>query len=238
VSPVLALGLGLALVITGGLLLRSVRGYRVARILRSAPEVSIAEALRLATDGAARYVRVHGRITSEEEFPDEQDRPLVFRSRTLEVAVGGRWRVVEQERTGVTFGVRERGDEIAVDGEALGEGLVVVPRESTGSAREIPGRLPAGVPPDALVRHRIEQVSAVEHAVVAGVPVRRDSAVMLTAGLRRPLILSTLEIPDAMRLLSGGQRRTAVVAAALLAAGIGLVVIAALAWLVGGVAMS
>jgi hypothetical protein len=228
-----ALVLGLASVLLGAWLLRGVRGYRVARILRSAPEVPIAEVARRARAGDARYVRVRGRIASAEEFPDEQDRPLVFRVRRVETSEArGRWRTLEEERTGVPFGLQERGAELAIDLEALDEGLVVLARESSGYAREIRDRLPGEIPDDARVRYRIEQVSAVEHAVAAGVPsVTAEGGAMLTAGSGRPLILSTLDIPDTMRVLSGEQRRRVIVAGVMLAIGLGLVGIGVAAWL-------
>ena len=61
------------------------------------------------------------------------------------------------------------------------------------------------------MRLRVEQVSSVEHAVVLGVPVAGpgEQPVRMTAGLGRPLILTTLETPEAMRILAGRRRRAA-----------------------------
>ena len=54
----------------------------------------------------------------------------------------------------------------------------------------------------------IEQVSAVEHANVAGVvSVDGSGEAILTSGRGRPLIVTTLDIPAAMRLLAAGRRR-------------------------------
>jgi hypothetical protein len=217
---------GVAALVLGALVLRRVSGYRVARILRAAPSAGVAEAVEAAARGERRYLQVRGRIASTEEFPDELDRPLVFRRRRLEVADRpGDWRIVEEERLAVPFGIQERGAFVAVDAEALDEGLVVLPREATGRAEEVPDRVPAGTPAHALVRHRIDQVSAVEHAAVAGVPVLVDGVPTLTAGLGRPLILTTLEAPEAVRVLAAGRRRDVVLAAALLIGGLGLLVL-------------
>jgi len=79
----------------------------------------------------------------------------------------------------------------------------------------------------------IEQLSAVEHATVCGTPVLRDGQPTLTAGLGRPLIVTTLEIPAAMRLLAAGHRRRVIAAAALLATGLGLLFAAAVTVLAG-----
>lgn len=222
----LLMAAGVAALVAGALALRRISGYRVARILRTAPTASVAEAAAAAERGDPRYLQVRGRIMSSEEFPDEQDRPLVFRRRRLEVAERpGEWRIVEEERLAVAFGLQERAAYVAVDADALDEGLVVLPREATGRAEEVPDRVPPGTPGHALVRHRVDQVSAVEHAVVAGVPVMMDGVPTLTAGLGRPLILTTLEPPEAVRVLAAGRRREVVLAAALLIAGLNLLVL-------------
>ena len=59
-----------------------------------------------------------------------------------------------------------------------------MPRESVGTAADVPDRVPDGTPPDRVVRLRVEQVSSVEHAIVLGVPVATPGAepdVRLTA---------------------------------------------------------
>jgi hypothetical protein len=237
-------GLGLAAVLLAALLLRSVGpGYRVARLLAAAPEISLAEALAMARQGKARYVRVAGRISSEEEFPDEHDRPLVYRRRRVEVALGsGRWRVLREDREAVPFGLGLRSDYLALDGDALEEGLVVIAREALGRAEDLPPELAASLDPGTPVRLTVEQVSAVEHAIAAGMPrttagVERQAGApeaVLGAGLGRPLILSTLEVPAAMRVLARGRRRRVVAAAALLVCGLGLLGAAAVALVASG----
>jgi hypothetical protein len=130
----------------------------------------------------------------------------------------------------VPFEVREGLDAIAVDDAALDTGLVVIVRESEGSAADIADRLPAGVPLDAPARLRIEQVSAVEHATVVGVPVVDGLGTpTLTAGLGRPLILTTLERPEAMRILAGGESGRSLIAIVSLAGGLVLLTVG-LAW--------
>ena len=76
---------------------------------------------------------MNGRIASAEEFPDESDRPLVFRRTHLQVAVdAGNWRTVLDERTAVPFGVESRSDYVAIDHDALDDGI---DRISVGSQR-------------------------------------------------------------------------------------------------------
>ncbi|HEY7023795.1 MAG TPA: hypothetical protein VH371_02405 [Candidatus Limnocylindrales bacterium] len=216
------------------LLLRSLGSrYRVGRLLAAAPHVEIAEAIELAA-GAPRYVRVYGRISSEEEFPDENDRPLVYRHKRVDIADSkGRWRSIADQREAVPFGVETRGEFIAIDESAIAEGLVAIPRESTGTVSDLPRETVTGVDdlpaPDSAARLVIEQVSAVEHATVCGTPVHLNGQPTMTAGAGRPLIVTTLEAPAAMRVLASGQRGRVVTAAGLLVLAVLLLVAAAVA---------
>ncbi|HEY0443825.1 MAG TPA: hypothetical protein VGC90_06370 [Candidatus Limnocylindrales bacterium] len=226
-TPLVLIAAGLVALVAGALVLRSFGPrYRVGRLLSTTPKVSVADAVALAASGAARYVRVDGRIDSEQEFEDADHRPLVFRRTRLETRERTRWRAFEDAREAVPFELHEGLAAIAVDAAALDAGLVVVPRESAGVAADLADRIPDGLRPDAEVRARIEQISSVEHATVLGVPVAGDgSGPRLTAGLGRPLVLTTLEIPEAMRVLTGGQTTRPRAAAALLVAGLTLFVI-------------
>jgi len=189
----------------------------------------VAQAVTLSTDAVPRYVRVDGRLDSEEDFPDERDQPLIFRRRRLEAWRGRRWEILSEARDLVPFQVNEGLDSIGIDGDALNVGLVVLPREAVGAAAEAPGMLPEGLDPKTRVRLRVEQISAVEHATIVGTPALNGSGrPVLTAGTGRPLILSTLEPAEAMQLLSGGRNR-AMVVAVLLVGGLTLLGIG-LAW--------
>jgi hypothetical protein len=217
---------------------------RVGRLLAVAPRVSVAEAIRMAEAGDARYVRIDGRLDSEQEFEDADHRPLVVRRTTLEwrpAGGKGRWRRLDSDLEVVPFAVREGLDAIAVDGQALAEGLVVVPRERRGVAADLGAAAPADAPPDAPVRLVVEQASTVEHGAVIGVP-RRDAGdgVVIGPGMGRPLILTTLEDDEAMRVLTGGSAGRARFALACMALGavlLGVAVIWTVAgWLLGGAA--
>ena len=204
---------------------------RVGRLLAVVPKVSIADAVHLAQSGEARYVRVDGRIDSDQEFEDADQRPLVYRRTRLEWrAADGRgpWTEFDVKVEVVPFSVREGLDAIVVDGASLDTGLVVVPRERKGVGADLGDARPAQVPEDASVRMTIEQASSVEHAAVLGVPMRSAGAgLAIGPGLGRPLILSTLEDDEAMRVLTGGATRRARLALACLALGVGLLVVAA-----------
>jgi hypothetical protein len=232
VAPLILVIASLIAMAAGVITLRSFGPrYRVGRLLATTPRVSVADALAIARDGPARYVRVDGRIDAEDEFEDAEHRPLVFRRTRLEARSGDRWSAFEDSLESVKFQIREGLDGIGVDATSLEVGLIVVPRHSVGVAGDVTGRAPSGIDPATPVRAIIEQISSVEHAIVLGVPVSPSGdggAVQLTAGLGRPLVLTTLEPDEAMRILAGGSTRPRLAAACFLAA-TGLL-IAGVAW--------
>jgi hypothetical protein len=234
--PLVLLVIGVVALLAGVLILRTYGpNYRVGRLLASTPAVTVAEALELA-GGAPRYVRVTGRIDAEDEFEDDAHRPLVFRRTRLQLRRGAGWSTFEDARQRVRFEVRDGLQGIVVDDAALDGGLVVVPRESVGTAADVADRVPPGTPADAVVRLRVDQVSSVEHAIVLGVPTIDEAGEpRLTAGLGRPLILTTLEPGEAMRMLTEGEARRPMIAAACLAGGLGLVLLAGVVAVVGAV---
>jgi hypothetical protein len=237
VTPLLPIALGLLALGTGVAILRTFGSkFRVGRLLGVAPVVPVAEARALAA-GPPRYVAVQGRIDAEDAFEDEAHRPLVLRRVRFETGAGTRWRTVDEQRAAVDFVVREGLDEIRIDHASLDTGLVVIPRESTGVAADAAGRIPEGLPPSAPLRMRIDQVSAIEHATVAGVPTL-DPATgepWMTTGLGRPLILTTLERDEAMRVLASDAPRRPLLA--VIAMVIGLVALTlGVAWALLGLA--
>ena len=229
---VLAVAGVLALAVAGVILRSFGTRYRVGRLLAVAPLVTVGEARRIAEAGQSAYVRVDGRIDSDEEFEDEHHRPLVLRRTTLRwrpTGGGSGWQTIDASTDQAAFVVREGMDEIGVATAELAEGLIVVPRVSRGVAADLGDRAPAGVPADADVTLTVEQVSSVEHATVAGVPRRgADGAPLMGAGLGRPLLLTTLERDEAMRVLTGGASGRARLAIACLVAGAVLIGAAAL----------
>ncbi len=225
-TPLVVIAVGLVAIAVGTLLLRTYGPrVRVGRLLAVTPLVPVVEARRLAERGARRYVRVDGRLDADEDFPDENARPLVLRRRRVEARSGRGWRILDEQLDMVPFRVRDGLDEIDVDAAVLDAGLVTLVRESVGTAAEaaeaLPGSLLAGLPADAPVRLRVDQLSAVEHATVLGMPVATaDGRVTMTAGTGRPLVVSTLERDEAMRVLAEGTRARPLAAAAALGGGL------------------
>src|SRR5215210_2132161 len=161
VIPVLLAAAGAIALVAGGVVLRSYGPrYRVGRLLASTPRVTVGQALEMARSGQPRYVRVDGRIDAEDEFEDAHHRPLVLRRTRFEALERGRWVGFEDSREVVPFQINEGLDSIDVDGSALGDGLVVVRRESEGSAGDLGERSPVGLAPETPVRAIVEQVSS------------------------------------------------------------------------------
>lgn len=229
--PLVLLVAGVAALGSGWLVLRGLGpGARIGRILAATPQVGMAQARAIAERGARRYVAIAGRIDSDDEFEDEHQRPLVFRRTRLEARSGSEWTSLEDRREVAAFDLSEGPDTIAVDGDAIEDGLVVIVREAEGTAGEIPDRVPEGMPAGTPVRLRVEQLSSVDHALALGVPSLDPSrGPILRPGMGRPLILTNLERSEALRLLAAGRRGTARAASTLLAAGVVLVGLG-LAW--------
>jgi hypothetical protein len=234
VTPLVLVLAGALALATGGLILRSFGSrFRVGRLLSATRTMSIAEATALA-GGPPRYVGVRGRLDAEAEFEDDAHRPLVFRRTRLQLGDGRSWQTVDERIEAVAFEIREGLDAIAVDQGAIADGLVVVPRESVGVAADALERVPSGTDPATPVRLRIEQVSSIDHAIVLGVPaLGADGVVRMTSGMGRPLVLTTLEPAEAMRVLTGGRSRRPLLAALALGSGLVLLTLGVL-WAVLG----
>jgi len=179
---------------------------------------------------------VDGRIDSDADFEDADHRPLVLRRTAIDwrpATSTGSWTTADTRLEVVPFVVREGLDEIAIDGAAIAEGLVSIPRQSVGKAHDVEALTAAGVDPEADARLRIDHVSTVDHAAVLGVPMLADGGVpTMRPGLGRPLIISILEADEAMRVLTGGAVGRSRVALACLVAGAILIGLAALWWLI------
>ncbi len=225
VGPLLLSTVGFVALVVATTILRSFGPrYRIGRLLAVAPHVSVAEARALAEQGTQRYVRINGRIDSEDDWEDDDHRPLVLRRTAYawRAKAGARWRAFDAKLEVVPFVVREGLDEIAVDAAQIAEGLVTVPRQRVGTAADLEAMTAAGIDPAAEARMEIGYVSTVDHAAVLGVPQRgKDGQLVIAPGLGRPLIISILEDEEAMRVLTGGAtNRSRIAVAALITAGI------------------
>jgi hypothetical protein len=232
VIPLLLVLVGTAALVTGWWLLRGLGPKaRIGRILAATHVVDVGRAIQLAEAGEPRYVGVGGRLDADEPWDDESGRPLVFRRSSLERREGSSWVAFEEDRRSVPFQVSGALEHIGVDADAIDDGLVVVTRESEGIAADVPDRAPARTPPTTPIRLRVEFLSTIDHALVLGVPTATPAGPVMTAGLGRPLIVTTLEPAEAMRLLAEGRQTTTRAITGLLLGG-GLVVMIGLGWAV------
>jgi hypothetical protein len=238
--------IGVALLVIGLLLSRRTDARtRAGQLLAGLSPISPTEALKLAAlrGDSAPYLAIKGSIDAPEIFEDEHHRPLVFRRERVSIADEGGWRVIDTAERSLPFVVSDPSNSISIATADLADGLVVVERRWEGSVAELhaAGREYQRPETAALVaalatsdptrgaRVGLEQVSNLDRATAAGQLVDGE----LRAGAGRPLVVTTLERADALRLLGGearGRLVSSTLALALLAIGLLL--------LLGGVALA
>jgi hypothetical protein len=238
--------IGAALLVIGLLLSRRTDARtRAGQLLAGLSPISPTEALKLAAlrGDSAPYLAIKGSIDAPEIFEDEHHRPLVFRRERVSIADEGGWRVIDTAERSLPFVVSDPSNSISIATADLADGLVVVERRWEGSVAELhaAGREYQRPETAALVaalatsdptrgaRVGLEQISNLDRATAAGQLVDGE----LRAGAGRPLVVTTLERADALRLLGGearGRLVSSTLALALLAIGLLL--------LLGGVALA
>ena len=238
--------IGVALLVIGLLLSRRTDARtRAGQLLAGLSPISPTEALKLAAlrGDSAPYLAIKGSIDAPEIFEDEHHRPLVFRRERVSIADEGGWRVIDTAERSLPFVVSDPSNSISIATADLADALVVVERRWEGSVAELhaAGREYQRPETAALVaalatsdptrgaRVGLEQISNLDRATAAGQLVDGE----LRAGAGRPLVVTTLERADALRLLGGearGRLVSSTLALALLAIGLLL--------LLGGVALA
>lgn len=238
--------IGVALIVAGLLLSRRTDARtRAGQLLAGLSPISPTEALKLAAlrGGAAPYLAIKGSIDAPEIFEDEHHRPLVYRRERVSVADEGGWRVIDTAERSLPFVVSDPSNSISIATADLADGLVVVERRWEGSVADLhaAGReyqrpetaalvaALAASDPTRGARVGLEQISNLDRATAAGQLVNGE----LRAGVGRPLVVTTLERAEALRLLGTegrGRLATSTLALALLALGVLL--------LLGGIALT
>jgi len=238
--------IGAALIALGLLLSRrtDVR-TRAGQLLAGLSPITPTEALRLAAlrGESSPYLAIKGSIDAAEIFEDEHHRPLVYRRERVSIADEGGWRVIDTAERSLPFVISDPSSAIRITIADLADGLVVVERRWEGSVAELhaAGREYQSAETAALVaaiaasdpsrqaRVGLEQISNLDRATAAGQLVDGE----LRAGAGRPLVVTTLERAEALRLLGAegrGRLASSTVALALLALGLLL--------LIGGIALT
>jgi hypothetical protein len=238
--------IGAALIIIGLLLSRrtNVR-TRAGQLLAGLSPITPTEALRLAAlrGDSAPYLAIKGSVDASEIFEDEHRRPLVFRRERVSIADEQGWRVIDVAERSLPFVISDPSSAIRIATADLADGLVVVERRWEGSVAELhaaareyqspeTAALVAAIAASDPSRHArvgLEQISNLDRATAAGQLIDGE----LRAGAGRPLVVTTLERADALRLLGGeGRGRLASSTAALALLALGLL------FLIGGIALA
>jgi len=167
--------------------------------------------------GDGHYLAVSGNIDAAEAFEDESHRPLVYRRERVLIADGSSWREIERVVRSVPFVISDGDYSLAIDATQLGDGLVVIERQWDGSVAELaaahreyqdPASAAlvaqlASAAPTAGARVILEQISTLDRGTAAGL--LRDGA-LTAGGAGQPLVLTTLDRREALRILGSGQR--------------------------------
>ena len=213
---------GVLLIASGALLIAlsiwsSRRGgtrTRAARLMAGVAPISPREALLV---GDGHYLAVSGNIDAAEAFEDESHRPLVYRRERVLIADGATWREVERVVRSVPFVISDGDHSLTIDAAQLGDGLVVIERQWDGSVAELAAghrdyQNPesaalvaqlASAAPTTGARVILEQISTLDRGTAAGL--LRGGA-LTAGGAGQPLVLTTLERREALRILGSGQR--------------------------------
>jgi hypothetical protein len=187
---------------------------RSARLMAGLAPVSPEEALLV---GEGRYLAVQGSIDAAEAFDDENHRPLVYRRERVLVREGDTWRELERAVRSVQFFITSPSASIEIDADSLGDGLVVIERQWEGSVIELvaSGRTFTDDATSALVtalatsaptltaRVVLEQISTLDRGTVVGL---LRNGRLTAAGAGQPLVLTTLDRRDALRILGSEAR--------------------------------
>lgn len=199
---------------------------RSARLMAGLAPVSPEEALLVGED---RYLAVQGSIDAAEAFDDENHRPLVYRRERVLVREGDTWRELERAVRSVQFFVTSSSASIEIDAELLGDGLVVIERQWEGSVAELvaSGRTfkdastttliteLAASAPALTARVVLEQISTLDRGTVVGL---LRNGTLTAGGTGQPLVLTTLDRRDALRILGSEARGSLAVSLLTLAA--------------------
>lgn len=249
-GPLLALGIALITLAVWASRRGGTRA-RAARLMAGLAPVSPDEALLVGED---RYLAVQGSIDAAEAFDDENHRPLVYRRERVliregDTESGATWRELERVVRSVPFSISDSTTSIAIDAAALTDGLVVIERQWEGSVAELAaaGRAFRDTATNTLVaqlalsapqlkaRVTLEQISTLDRGTVVGL---LRNGRLTAGGAGQPLVLTTLDRREALRILGSEPRGTLAVSLLALGALLAGVLItgAALVGLVGELA--
>lgn len=188
-----------------------------------------------------RPVRVVGRIRCRDPLNAGDGERLVAYHRDVEVRVGGRWRSIERLRETRSFDLWDHDGSVPVDPARAAEPLITIPKVWRGSPDELEephasaaARLAERHGPATEARAMTRTISVTDRLLVVARPVRDDAGRISLEPADGGYLVSTLDLPDAMRILGGRHNRLS----ALAVAGMGVGITLAAVGLVGLIAAS
>lgn len=223
--PLLLLALAAICAVAGATLVRASGSHlSLGRRLAGAAEVRVGDLLD-ADPLPTRPVRVIGRIRSPDPMVTARDDRLVALHRDVEVQLpGGRWRTIERLRETRGFELWDHDGSLPLDASRAAEPLVTIPHVWRGDAGDLTdeahraalARLQQqGLQPVA-ARSVTRTISVVDRLLVLARPVRDATGRTVLEPPPGGFVISSLDLPDAMRLLGGSRRAWLVVGAALI----------------------
>jgi hypothetical protein len=199
----------------------------IARRLAGPPEVKVGRLLD--ADELPRHaVRVTGRIRCRDPLDAGDGEQLVCFHRDVEVRVAGAWRSIERLRETRSFELWDHDGSLTIDPALAAEPLIAIPRVWRGSAGELEEPHASSVARLAERHGRIDEARAITRTInvtdrllVLARAVPSEQGRVELAPPDGGFLISALALNDAMRLLGGRHRRTAVAGVV----GIGLAIV-------------
>jgi hypothetical protein len=237
--PLVLLLLAAVLVVAGAALLRASGSHvSLGRRLAGASLARVGDLLG-ADALPSRAVRVAGRVRCPEPMITESDDRLVALHRDVEVRLGdGRWRPIERLRETRGMELWDHDGSLPLDLSEAAEPLIAIPHVWRGEVSELTdaahgaavARLEQeGLDPSA-ARSVTRSISVVDRLLVLARAVRTPGGGVALEPPPGGFVVSSLELPDAMRLLGGPRRAWLLAGATLVGAGTLVALAALLAW--------
>jgi hypothetical protein len=227
---ILALGL---LLVAGGAVLVRLGGAQaaLARRLAGPAEVKVGRLLD-DTELPERPVRVVGRIRCRDPLDAGEGERLVAYHRDVEVRVGGRWRSVERMRETRSFDLWDHDGSVPVDPARAADPLITIPKVWRGDPSELEephasavARLVERHGPATEARAVTRTINVTDRLLVVARPLRDDAGRVTLEPPDGGYLISTLDLPDAMRVLGGRHGRLSALAVAAMGVGIAIAAI-------------
>lgn len=234
------LGLGFGLMVVAGVLVATVsllalRGFgaqpATGRRLAGPPGARVGDLFSMEAL-PERPLRIAGRIRCADPLLAAEGERLVAFHRDIEVRAGGRWRSIERVRETRSFELWDHDGSLVVDPARAAEPLIAIPTVWRGSPDELQEPHASAVARLAERHGTVSEARAVTRSInvtdrllVLARPIRDERGRLRLEPPPGGYLISSLELPDAMRLLGGRHRRTTAIAIICLALAIALLAI-------------